>query len=99
MSEFVKHILSGGKYAAEEIKQQYWYFSSNDLDPTINAIIGNYNHINRFLKENDLYNVDFLNYVQHFIEFWYFDTNLSDQGEELYIYMNAVGSKYNQTKI
>jgi uncharacterized protein with ParB-like and HNH nuclease domain len=38
MSEFVKHILSGGKYAAEEIKQQYWYFSSNDLDPTINAI-------------------------------------------------------------
>jgi hypothetical protein len=93
MSEFVKHILSGGKYAAEEIKQQYWYFSSNDLDPTINAIIGNYNHINRFLKENDLYNVDFLNYVQHFIEFWYFDTNLSDQGEELYIYMNARGEQ------
>jgi len=93
MNEFVKYILSGSNHSKEDIKQQYWYFSSNDLDPTVQSIIGNYNHIHEFLERNNLFNEDFLNYVQHFIEFWYFDTNLSDQGEELYIYMNARGEQ------
>lgn len=93
MNDFVKHILSGGNYSVENIKQQYWYFSSNDLDLTIQSIIRNYSHIFQFLDENNLFTGDFLNYAQNFIEFWYFDTNLSDQGEELYIYMNARGEQ------
>lgn len=93
MNQFVKYILSGGSHIIEKINQQHWYFSSNNLDPTVQSILSNYYHISGFLEKNNLYNDDFLNYVQHFIEFWYFDTNLSDQGEELYIYMNARGEQ------
>jgi len=93
MHEFVHYILEGGEHTEENIKQQYWYFTSNDLDPTVQAITHNYNHISSFLQENALLTSDFLYYVQHLIEFWYFDTNLSDQGEELYIYMNARGEQ------
>lgn len=93
MQKFVQYVLKGGDPSETSIKQQYWYFSSNDLDPTVQSIIQNYNHIFDFLDRNDLFTPDFLHYVQHLIEFWYFDTNLSDQGEELYIYMNARGEQ------
>src|SRR5690606_3913703 len=35
----------------------------------------------------------FYEYIEDFVEFWYFDTNISEQGEELYIYMNARGEQ------
>src|SRR5690606_13000417 len=35
----------------------------------------------------------FYQYLEDFTEFWYFDTNVSEQGEELYIYMNARGEQ------
>jgi len=93
MQKFVQYMLNDGDPTETSIKQQYWYFSSNDLDPTVHSIIQNYSHIFDFLDRNDLFTPDFLHYVQHLIEFWYFDTNLSDQGEELYIYMNARGEQ------
>lgn len=93
MYKFVKYILDGGEHTEENIKQQYWYFTANDLDPTVQSIIHNYNHISGFFQENSLFTADFLYYLQHLIEFWYFDTNMSDQGEELYIYMNARGEQ------
>lgn len=93
MQKFVQYILNDGNRAETSIRQQYWYFASNDLDPTVQSIIQNYNHIFSFLDRYNLFTSDFLHYVQHLIEFWYFDTNLSDQGEELYIYMNARGEQ------
>lgn len=91
--KFVQYILEEGDPIEASIKNQFWYFSFNDLDPTIQSIIQNYNHINTFLERNNLFTPNFLHYIQHLIEFWYFDTNLSDQGEELYIYMNARGEQ------
>jgi hypothetical protein len=32
------------------------------------------------------------------VEFWYFDTNISEQGEELYIYMNARGESVKENE-
>ena len=40
-----------------------------------------------FINKHDLS----LEYVEKYIEFWYFDTNKSKQGEELYLYMNSRG--------
>ncbi len=93
LNSFVKYILGKNDCTKENISQQYWYFAKYELDLTIQSIVNNYNFIVNYLIENELLNIDFFNYVQHYIEFWYFDTNLSDQGEELYIYMNARGEK------
>ena len=35
----------------------------------------------------------FFDYLTDFTEFYYFDTNLSEQGEDLYIYLNARGEQ------
>ena len=35
----------------------------------------------------------FFKYILDFVEFWYFDTSKSEQGEELYIFMNARGEQ------
>lgn len=80
------------------IKEQSWYLQDYDNDTTIDSIIDNIEVIAKFLKEkkiiqdsNDSIYRSFLEYIQEYLEFWYFDTNISEQGEELYIYMNARG--------
>lgn len=93
LKSFVQHILEGKDASEETIINQYWYFSPYKIDKTIPSLIANYSTISSFLKANNLYNAAFFEYVQNYIEFWYFDTNMSDQGEELYIYMNARGEQ------
>ncbi len=80
------------------IKEQSWYLQEYDYDATISSIIKNIDVVTGFLKEKhfiktDMSSVDkdFVEYVEDYLEFWYFDTNISEQGEELYIYMNARG--------
>lgn len=82
---FVEHILSGNDITS--VTDQYWYFSEYRQDVTIQSVFNNYKVINDFVAKNDLS----LQYVEDYIEFWYFDTNKSKQGEELYIYMNSRG--------
>lgn len=82
---FVEHILSGNDFNA--VIDQFWYFSEYGQDVTIQSVLRNYKIIYDFLNSNDLT----LQYVEEYIEFWYFDTNKSKQGEELYIYMNSRG--------
>ena len=85
MLNFVEHILSGNEITS--VTDQYWYFSEYRQDVTIQSLFNNYKVINDFVIANDLS----LQYVEDYIEFWYFDTNKSKQGEELYIYMNSRG--------
>lgn len=85
MLNFVEHILSGNEITS--VTDQYWYFSEYRQDVTIQSVFNNYKVINDFVIANDLS----LQYVEDYIEFWYFDTNKSKQGEELYIYMNSRG--------
>jgi uncharacterized protein with ParB-like and HNH nuclease domain len=85
MLNFIEHILIGKDITS--VIDQYWYFSEYKQDVTIQSVFNNYKVINDFIVINDLS----LNYVENYIEFWYFDTNKSKQGEELYIYMNSRG--------
>ena len=74
----------------EKLENQYWYFSKYDSDTTISSIKENYKIIvNYFSNFNNL--EDFKEYIENYIEFWFFDTNISKQGEELYLSMNSRG--------
>lgn len=68
-----------------------FYKSEYEKDVTVKNILTNRKHIANFVTNNDLIKDDFLKYVENFIEFNYFDTNISEQGEQLYIYMNSRG--------
>ena len=73
----------------KNIKDSFWYLSEYESDITIQSIINNYSTIVNFILEDNCA-LDF-NYLENNVEFWYFDTNKSKQGEELYIYMNSRG--------
>ena len=76
-----------------KLEEQYWYYSFYKNDKTIQSIINNLNTIKNFLSENVQSISSFKEYVLNHVQFWYFDTNISEQGEELYIYMNARGER------
>lgn len=82
---FVEHTLSSKDY--NTITDQFWYYSEYGQDITIQSVLRNFKIISDFVNSNELT----LQYVEDYIEFWYFDTNKSKQGEELYIYMNSRG--------
>ena len=77
----------------KNLTSQYWYFNEYKNDKTIQSIINNYIVINSFTFNNNLNSKNFLNYILDYVDCWYFDTNISEQGEELYIYMNARGEQ------
>lgn len=90
--------LARNELSSKWIKEQSWYLQDYDNDTTISSIIRNIDVVTGFLKEKDIIKTDvssvdkaFVEYVEDYLEFWYFDTNISEQGEELYIYMNARG--------
>eukprot|EP01093_Parvamoeba_rugata_P016280 TRINITY_DN5_c0_g3_i2.p1 TRINITY_DN5_c0_g3~~TRINITY_DN5_c0_g3_i2.p1 ORF type:complete len:710 (+),score=128.60 TRINITY_DN5_c0_g3_i2:19529-21658(+) len=76
-----------------EIKEQYWYLSSYENDTTVTNIINNFAIILDWLDEKEINESKFYLYLNDFTEFWYFDTNISAQGENLYIYLNARGEQ------
>lgn len=86
---FVKFILDNGNDPEDEV----WFHREYLHDQSIRSVIENYEVILSFLSAKSIKEKDFLEYVQEHVEFWYFDTNISEQGEELYIYMNARGEQ------
>lgn len=89
LNRFVKYVLDNGIDSLTEIENQYWYFSEYKQDETIKHILSAFNSIAANVKDAS-FEVSY-QYLNHLVEFWYFDTNISEQGEELYIYMNARG--------
>jgi hypothetical protein len=77
----------------KNLKTQYWYYNEYVNDKTIQSIIKNYIVINNFIQSNSLNTKSYLDYILNYVDCWYFDTNISEQGEELYIYMNARGEQ------
>lgn len=74
-----------------------YYKNEYEKDETIKNLINNYKVIQDFIEKNsekflidDCYD-DFEEYVEDYIEVNYFDTNISEQGEQLYLYMNSRG--------
>lgn len=91
LQNFFGYIL-GGK-SINDVAAQHWYFTDYDLDITIQFVISNYRTIDSFITEKAPDFKLFYDYVLDYTECWYFDTSISEQGEELYIYMNARGEQ------
>ncbi|MDB5022872.1 MAG: hypothetical protein JWP78_627 [Mucilaginibacter sp.] len=89
IEQFVKAILKGTKDVTDEV----WFHRDYLHDQTIGSVIENYSVIEAFFDDFELDETVLLEYIQEHVEFWYFDTNISEQGEELYIYMNARGEQ------
>jgi uncharacterized protein with ParB-like and HNH nuclease domain len=88
-TSFVNFILKGNN--PELAIKQNWYYDDYENDVTISSIYNNYHTILNYIQSSNA--ADLFDYVQDYVEFWYFDTNISEQGEELYIYMNARGEQ------
>lgn len=84
----VPFILANPK---ADITDQAWHLSSFKNDVTISNIIRNLDDIAVWLNRGEIDESAFFDYLRNFTELWYFDTNISVQGENLYIYLNARG--------
>lgn len=96
LRKFTDHVLKG----ENNFKDQSWYFTNQyKSDETIQSIIGNFEKILEEVSnfEQEL-SEGLFEYILNQVEFWYFDTNISEQGEELYIYMNARGEQMQQNE-
>lgn len=76
-----------------KIERQHWYYKESGNDKTIHNVLNNCHVLSSFFDEKKMNEENFYNYLLEYCEFWYFDTNVSKQGEELYIYMNARGEQ------
>ena len=88
LERFVRFLLDGG--AARRARYQYWYFADYDEDGTIRNLIANYEFLATTLARPE-YEALSYDYLREYVHFQYFDTNLSTQGEELYLSLNSTG--------
>lgn len=88
LNNVIKHLL---KFGVFNVKNENWYYSFYENDKTIKSIINNISFIEDYLSTHVNSILEFKNYLLDYVQFWYFDTNISEQGEELYVYMNARG--------
>ncbi len=89
LSNFVPFVLKSN----DDVLNQSWYFEDYDDDITIQSLHNNFQLIHAYLEAEEIDENSFYHYIEEYTEFWYFDTNISEQGEELYIYMNARGEQ------
>lgn len=98
MIDFIEHEIgvqnTDSHVPFQKSNKFYNYYES---DATTSCIIKNYNVIEDLLEyyrkdeDEQHYYKNLINYVENYIEFNYFDTNISEQGEKLYLYMNSRG--------
>lgn len=88
--DFIEYELTK-EDSSKTFKESSKYYSEYNKDITAQSIFANYyNVIVPALAAYD--NVESLiDYIENYIEFNYFDTNISEQGEKLYLYMNSRG--------
>ncbi|WP_224961078.1 DUF262 domain-containing protein [Geomonas subterranea] len=92
LTEFIHQEIISSDLGESAIRDQVWFHSEYDNDPTIKNMVTNYEFmmewLNRFAIE-DL--AKFTKYVERSVKISYFDLKDGRQGEELYIYMNSRG--------
>ena len=88
MQLMIESELTGKAYEESE----KFYKSDYLKDVTISHLIANYDHIKSHIGKIEN-KEGFLEYLEDFVEVNYFDTHLSEQGEQLYIYMNSRGEQ------
>lgn len=87
---FLKNLLKSGVTDHNEVSDQTWYKSEYENDPTILSMVGALEVFGNVLKECGHIILD---KVLNNVFFWYFDVDMTSQGEELYITMNSRGEK------
>lgn len=92
-ASFLKHLVTFVLDNPDaDMKDQAWYLGSFEADATVASMVANMSCIKNWeASKNDL--TKFYDYLCDFTELWYFDTNISSQGENLYIYLNARGEQ------
>jgi len=85
--DFLQEFIS---YDGDILNSPKYYKKEYEKDVSIINLINNYNTICEFIEKKNA-KEEFIDYVENFIEFNYFDTNISEQGEQLYLYMNSRG--------
>ena len=90
LGEVVEIVLHSPEMKVED---QAWYLDSYSEDTSIRTMLDNLKSISAWLEESELSERQFFDYIENQTEFWYFDTNISAQGENLYIYLNARGEQ------
>ena len=91
--DFIEFELTKGEGCTATFKDDSRYYIEYDSDVTAQSLFANYYNVIVPTLEN-LENYDagkLVDYVENYIEFNYFDTNMSEQGEKLYLYMNSRG--------
>ena len=87
----IENEISTSNSKFVESNKYYDYLYTSDL--TTRTITDNYELIEQIIdKDINKENIPlFTQYIEHFVEFNFFDTNISSQGERLYLYMNSRG--------
>lgn len=88
--DFIEYELTK-KNPSETFKESYKYYSVYSNDITAQSIYANYYGVivPMLARYDDVESL--IDYIENYIEFNYFDTNISEQGEKLYLYMNSRG--------
>ncbi|MDB5024835.1 MAG: hypothetical protein JWP78_2590 [Mucilaginibacter sp.] len=93
MRDFVRHELSDETH---DFSKSKFYYRHYENDVTINNLLINYQFITKYIKSKTGPNrnlTDLRGFLEDFVELNFFDTQLSAQGEQLYLYMNARGEQ------
>jgi len=92
LHRFVEYALENPE-SIDQMQEQSWYLNRFRMDPTTRNLFENYKTIQNLLEPITATQRQskFYEYLEDLVECWYFDTNESEQGEELYIYLNARG--------
>lgn len=90
--DFIEYELT--KKNDSTFKESSRYYCEYNKDITAQSIYTNYYDV--IIPGLASYNnkdaaEDLIKYIENYIEFNYFDTNMSEQGEKLYLYMNSRG--------
>ncbi|MCH5236036.1 MAG: DUF262 domain-containing protein [Muribaculaceae bacterium] len=85
---FIRHNLSDD-FTTFSKATNFYNIYNNDV--TVRNMLTSYEIIIQKISERDFNRLELIDYVENYIEFNYFDTNQSSQGEKLYLYMNSRG--------
>ena len=88
--DFIEYELCKAD-SSKTFKESSKYYNQYNNDATAKAIFANYYNVivPALASYDDL--EPLIDYIENYIEFNYFDTNISEQGEKLYLYMNSRG--------
>ncbi len=92
LHQWIQYLLNG-ETNTSPAKDQAWYLKKLNEDTTVRNLLSNYTTIQERLRTEvkDSQVSSFYDYLENLVQCWYFDTNESAQGEELYLYLNARG--------